>query len=145
MSAHGVFYKKAKSKSTFFYLFCVLLVLFVALNIISSQRYNRNMYGVMEGESDSIVAYLKHVWGSALFPLEIETYKANGRFDILSKWETVKQTNTKRIQNLEKAVILYPYSPELYYNLHLLYLENGDRGKAIENLHKAQAIDPNLR
>jgi len=103
------------------------------------------MYGVMEGESDSIVSYLKHIWGTPLFNLEVETYKAEGRVDILSKWDNVQQANTKRIKILEDATHLHPYSPELYYNLSLLYFENGDKEKSKENLQKAQQIDPSIQ
>jgi uncharacterized protein HemY len=102
------------------------------------------MYGVMGGESRSILSYLKHIWGTPLFEYEIETYKAEGKNDILLKWEEVQQENTKRIQILEEATKLHPYSPELYYNLYLLYSENGDKVKAKENLQKARQIDPSI-
>ena len=117
----------------------------VAANIIYSQNYNEHMYGVMGGESRSITSYLKHIWGTSLFNLEVETYKSEGRNDILSEWERVQDENTKRIQNLENATSLFSYSPELYYNLYLLYSENGDSVKAKEHLKKAQQIDPSLK
>lgn len=145
MSAHAVFYKKLRSKNLFFYIFCVLCIGFVAANIISSQKYNTNMQGVMEGERGSIITYLKHIWGTPLFALELETYKTEGRSDVLSQWNTIQQENTRRTQSLKEAIRLYPYSPELYYNLHLLYSENGDTAKARENLLKAQQIDPSLQ
>jgi len=93
------------------------------------------MYGVMGGESASTMAYLKHIWGTPLFNLEMESYKA----------AEIQINNTKRIKNLEESVRLYPYSPELYYNLHLLYFENGNKVKAQENLQKAQQIDPSIQ
>ena len=102
------------------------------------------MYGVMSGDSGSIINYLRHVWGSSLFNFEIETYTAEGRGDVLTKWENIKVENLKRIENLENATKLYPYSPELYYNLHLLYLQNGEKSKAKENLLKARQIDPSI-
>lgn len=98
----------------------------------------------MNGESGPIITYLKHIWGTPLFDLEINTYKAEGRSDILSKWEEIQQENGKKIQKLEDASLMYPYSPELYYNLSLLYLEKGDKVKAAENLAKARQIDPSL-
>lgn len=103
------------------------------------------MYGVMNGEGGSVVGYLKHIWGTPLFDLEVETYKAEGRNDILSKWKNVQQENSKRIQSLENTLVLHPYSPELYYNLSLLYSESGDKNKAGENLKKAQQIDPSIQ
>lgn len=144
MSAHSIFYKKLKSKTFFFYGFCFSCICLVALNIIYSQKYNDQMLGVMNGESGPIITYLKHIWGTPLFDLEINTYKAEGRSDILSKWEEIQQENGKKIQKLEDASLMYPYSPELYYNLSLLYLEKGDKVKAAENLAKARQIDPSL-
>lgn len=145
MSAHSVFYKKLISKSFFFYSFCLICVGLVAANIIYSQKYNQNMYGVMEGKTDSIITYLKHIWGTPLFNFEIESYRAGGRSDILFKWNDVQQENRKRIQRLEEAALSHSYSPELYYNLYLLYTENGDKTRAQVNLKKAQQIDPSIK
>lgn len=145
MSAHTVFYKKLRSKNFFFYTLCVLCVSLVAVNIFYSQRYNEHMYGVMEGEKSAIISYLKHIWGTPLFNLEVENYQAEGKGDILSEWTNIQQKNAKRIQDLENATHIYSYSPELYYNLHLLYLESGNREKARENLVKAQQIDPSIQ
>jgi len=103
------------------------------------------MYGVMENNKDATITYLSHIWGGELFSLELERMRTEGREDILQGWEEVKSTNSKRIQNLEEASSLHPYSPELYYNLHLLYRESGDSKKSSENLRKAQAIDPSIK
>ena len=112
MQAHTIFYTKFRSKTFFFYVFCVVCIAVVAANIISSQKYNRNMYQVMQGESSAIIVYLEHIWGTPLFNLELETY---------------------------------PYSPELYYNLFLLYRQAGNTEKEHENLQKAQQIDPSIK
>jgi len=114
------------------------------VNIIYSQKYNEHMYGVMEGKSDSIIIYLTHILGTPLFNLEIAAYKADGRNDVISKWTSTQLGTVTRIKDLEDAVRLYPYSPELYYNLSLLYSANGDKTKAKENLKKAQQIDPSI-
>lgn len=102
------------------------------------------MYGVMNGDVGSVVSYLKHIWGTPLFNLEVETYKESGREDIVAKWSEIQQENIKRIQSLEAATHLYPYSPELYYNLSLLYAENGDQKNANLYLQKARQIDPSI-
>jgi len=102
------------------------------------------MYKTMEGDSASIITYLRHIWGSPLFYFEIEAYRKEGRNDILTKWAQVQQENSIKIQKLEDAAQLYPYSPEIYYNLSLLYSEKGNKIKATENLTKARQIDPSL-
>lgn len=145
MSAHAVFYKKLRARSFFFYGFCLLCVVYVAFNILYSQKYNINMYGVMNGDVISSTTYLKHIWGTSLFNLEVKNYADEGRPDILNKWRAIQSENKRRIGNLEVATKSHPYSPELYYNLHLLYLENGENGKALENLSKARQIDPSIK
>lgn len=103
------------------------------------------MYGVMEGESESATSYLKHIWGTPLYGYEVDTYTSDGREDILSKWNYVQKENTRRIQTLDDATKLHPYSPELYYNLSLLYFENGDKTNAQRYLLRAQEIDPSIK
>jgi len=103
------------------------------------------MYGVMNGEVDPSTVYLKHIWGTKLFDLEIKNYTEEGRLDILNKWQAIQFKNKKRINKLEEAAKLHPYSPELYYNLYLLYLENGEQKKALEYLSKARQIDPSVK
>jgi tetratricopeptide (TPR) repeat protein len=98
----------------------------------------------MNGDSGSVVVYLKHIWGTPLFNLEVNTYTESGREDIIAKWSKIQQENIHRIQSLESATHLYPYSPELYYNLSLLYAENGDQKNAKLNLQKARQIDPSI-
>ena len=145
MSAHAVFYKKLSSKNTLFYVFCLFCVVYVAINIISSQKFNVNMYGVMNGNLTASTTYLKHIWGSELFDLEIKRYAYEGRRDILDRWYVIQWENKKRIEKLEVATQLHPYSPELHYNLYLLYSENGEQSKAWEHLLKARQIDPSIQ
>ena len=96
-------------------------------------------------DDKTAVQYLKHIWGTPLFNLEIEAYKSAGRLKILSLWASIQKENEKKIEALESSVKIHPYSPELYYNLHLLYSEKGDKIKASENLRLAQQIDPSLK
>ena len=103
------------------------------------------MYQVMQGESSAIIVYLEHIWGTPLFNLELETYKIEGRNDILTQWGEVRGENAKKVQSLESALQQYPYSPELYYNLFLLYRQAGNTEKEHENLQKAQQIDPSIK
>lgn len=103
------------------------------------------MYGVMNGDVISSTTYLKHIWGTSLFNLEVKNYADEGRPDILNKWRAIQSENKRRIGNLEVATKSHPYSPELYYNLYLLYSENGEKTKALENLSKARQIDPSIK
>lgn len=103
------------------------------------------MYGVMNGEVGPSTTYLKHIWGAQLYNLEVKNYTDEGRLDILNRWQAIQLENKRRIGNLEIEAKSHPYSPELYYNLSLLYSENGENAKALENLSKARQIDPSIK
>ncbi len=64
---------------------------------------------------------------------------------MLAQWSQVQSDNSNRIAHLVAALKQHPYAPELYYNLSLLYSEDGQVKLALENLHKAQQIDPSLK
>ncbi len=117
----------------------------VVANIIASQGYNKTMYGVMERDEASTLTYLRHIWGSPLYDLEMETLNNEQRISVLDAWMKVQNENKQRIQNLEKSSILYPYSPEIHYNLSLLYRESGDASRSLEHLKRAQQIDPSIK
>jgi tetratricopeptide (TPR) repeat protein len=103
------------------------------------------MYGVMNGEVGASTAYLRHIWGTKLFDLEVENFTKEGRWDVLQEWKSIQLKNRNRINTLEAMLKLHPYSPELYYNLHLLYIENGEQEKALNYLLKARQIDPSIK
>jgi tetratricopeptide (TPR) repeat protein len=145
MSAHTIFTKKLASKNSLYYLFCFLCLSIVGVNIFASQKYHPTLYGVMDGDTISAISYLKHIWGTRLFSMEIDTYKKDQNTEVLAGWEKIQTENKQRIINLENASRLHPYAPEIYYNLFLLYSENGEKEKALQNLQKAQAIDPSLK
>lgn len=145
MSAHAIFYSKFRSKSLPYYFFCLVCILYVALNIIYSQKYNPNMYGVMGGEVNPSTTYLRHIWGTPLYNYEIQNFVSEGRVDILNRWSDVRSQNGKRIHNLEEVAKKHPYSPELFYNLYLLYSESGQHAKAAESLSRARLIDPSIK
>ncbi|MFZ2206761.1 MAG: hypothetical protein WA061_04145 [Microgenomates group bacterium] len=144
MLAHDVFYKKLGSKNTRYFLGISLCIVFIAANVFASQRYNSHMYGYMDGKSEDQLTYIKHIWGSPLFDLEIKALKEEGETALLERWEKIQQQNNKRISMMEAVVQSHPYSPELYYNLFLLYSENGNTTKAHEYLQKAKEIDPSI-
>jgi len=145
MSAHRVFYQKLRTKNTFFYCLCIFFIVVVALNIYCSQQYNNLMYGVMEGDNGATLSYLKHIWGTPLFNWEMLTLKTEGKDTLLSQWKQVEGENAQKIQTLEQFSLTHINSPEVYYNLFLLYRENGDNTRSQENLSKAQQLDPSLK
>lgn len=120
---------------------CILLV---GINILASQGYDEHMYGYMNGKREDTLTYLKRIWGTPLFNMEMQAFKDENNLTILHEWEKIQEQNAQRIAMMEKITQSHPYSPELYYNLFLLYSENGNIQKAEEYLHKARQIDPSI-
>lgn len=144
MPAHAVFYRKFESKNTRYFMGILACVLLVGVNILASQRYNEHMYGYMDGKKEDVLTYLKHIWGTPLFKLEMKAFEDERNLTVLREWEEIQKQNRERIEVMEKMTESHPYSPELYYNLHLLYSENGNTQKADEYLDKARQIDPSI-
>jgi len=144
MLAHDVFYKKLGSKNTAYFLGILFCIVLVGANIVASQSFNTHMYGYMDGKEEHQLVYLKHIWGTPLYNQEIDALKKENKLTILGQWENIQQQNNKRIFMMELAARSHPYSPELYYNLFLLYSENGNTPKAQEYLQKARQIDPSI-
>jgi len=144
MLAHDVFYRKLGSKNTAYFLGILFCIVLVGANIVASQSFNTHMYGYMDGKDEDQLVYLKHIWGTSLYNQEIDALKKENKSTILGQWENVQQQNNKRISMMELTARSHPYSPELYYNLFLLYSENGNSPKAHEYLQKAKQIDPSI-
>lgn len=144
MPAHAVFYRKFESKNTRYFLGILACVLLVGANILASQRYNEHMYGHMDGKKEDTLTYLKHIWGTPLFTMEMKALEDEKNLSILQEWEKIQKQNAERIATMEKITQSHPYSPELYYNLYLLYSENGNARKANEYLNRARQIDPSI-
>lgn len=53
--------------------------------------------------------------------------------------------NKAAIEALEKAVVLSPNDPKIYYNLAILYGRDANNDKALELLTKAKELKPNYR
>lgn len=144
MLAHAVFYRKFESKNTRYFVGILACILLIGINILASQRYDEHMFGYMNGNKEDTLTYLKHIWGTSLFNLEMKAFEDEKNFTILHEWEKIQAQNAQRIDMMEKITQTHPYSPELYYNLYLLYSENGNSQKASEYLHKARQIDPSI-
>lgn len=144
MPAHAVFYRKFESKNTRYFVGILACILLVGMNILASQRYDEHMYGYMNGKREDTLTYLKRIWGTPLFSMEMKALEEEKDFATLHEWEKIQEQNTQRIVTMEKITQAHPYSPELYYNLYLLYSENGNTQKASEYLHKARQIDPSI-
>lgn len=145
MTAHSIFFSKLATKKNSYFLLFITCVIVVSLNLISSQSYPTLMYDLLQGREHSLVLYIKKIWGTPLYRQEMRALQEENRESVLHQMKIEEDERNKMFKSLEKVIEKYPYAPEPYYNLSLLYKNQGNTTKADEYLRKAQQIDPLLK
>lgn len=144
MSAHGLFYRKIRSKSTLFYVGILFLICFASLNVLYSQSFPPFMWDVVEQKPEAVIVYLDSIPNTKQYSLEMKRMENDNNTTILNtlhKREVAKNTHIHTLSEMAKT---YPHNPELYYNLSLLYKDRGIVFKSSTLLKKAQSIDPGI-
>lgn len=144
MSAHGLFYKKLRSKSTRYYLGTFLLVCFASVNVLYSQVFPSQMWDVMEGKVDALVAYLRLIQNTPQHAHEMRILRENNNTKALLTLEGAYRAKDLQVSRLKKAAIVYPYNPLIYYNLSILLQEKGFISESAVFFQKAKDIDIGL-
>lgn len=145
MAAHSVFYSKLISKKNSYFILFFVCVITVAANILASQSYPQIMFDVMEGKTSATAEYLKHIWGTPQFVYEIKNIRDHKDEAILKEMNAEESAQNKMIESLKSTIKQYPYAPEPYYNLSLIYEQRGEHKKSLEYLQSARQIDPSLQ
>jgi len=145
MSAHGIFIRKVGAKSTLYYLAIFLLAFFTAINILYSQSFPALLYEVQEGNTSATISYLEKIPNTRLQKLVVRALQQDGNTAVLEGLQQKDRGVDVQIQQLTQSVLSHPQSPELYYNLSLLYSQKGMTAQAAENMQKAQGFDPELK
>lgn len=145
MRAHSVFYRSFTSKRSPYYILCGLIILFVGANIIASHSYPALMYGVMEGDPAAMTMYLTKIKGTPLYTAEMNTLATEQNTAVTTQMQQTNEEHRQKIAHLKAIIAAYPYAPEAYYNLSLVYASENNTPLAQYYMQKAQAIDPTLK
>jgi tetratricopeptide (TPR) repeat protein len=145
MAAHSVFYSKLVSKKNSYFILFFVCVITVAANILASQSFPQIMYDVMGGSTSATAEYLKRIWGTQQFAYEIKNIKEHNEESILKEMNAEESEQNKMIEALKSTIKQYPYAPEPYYNLSLIYAQRGQHERSLEYLQSARQIDPSLQ
>jgi hypothetical protein len=145
MRAHRLFAERFLSKRSPYYILCGLIGVFVCVNIIASYTFPPLMYQVMEGDPTSTAQYLKKIQGTPLFNAEMQTVRDEQNAPVLSEIARTTDQQKTQIAHLQSVIAAYPYAPEPYYNLSLVYTSENNSSEALRFLQKAQALDPAIR
>lgn len=145
MAAHSVFYSKLISKKNSYFILFFVCFITVAVNILASQSYPQIMYEVMGGNTAATAEYLKRIWGTPQFTYEIKNIKEHNNEAILKEMNAEESQQNKMIESLKATIKQYPYAPEPYYNLSLIYGQRGQLDLSLKYLQSARQIDPSLQ
>lgn len=145
MAAHSIFISKFSSKRNSYFVLFFVCAFIVSINLISSQSYPAIMYELVQGNERARLEYLKKIWGSSLYNNEVNQIRDENRELLLGQIQAEEQERLAVIESLKSIIKKYPYAPEPYYNLSLLYRRQGDLESAGNYLKKAQQIDPTLQ
>ncbi len=121
-----------------------VIVIFVGLNILSSQLVSPLYRGIVKNNDDAWVLFLKIAPELSSFETEIEPY-VRGRYQEYAQALTADDlTRREKIAQLEQLLETSPDSPPVLYALSSLYAQGNDQEMADEYLERARALDPEV-
>ncbi len=105
----------------------VALILFLFLNIVSSQSASFLYTNVINGKKQAVISFLKNIQLLPEFNQFLMSYKRK-----------------KTIIKIETALKKNPDARDVLYNLSILYKQNGNEKKSDELMQRAKIIDPTI-
>lgn len=120
----------------------LLLVIFLIINIISSQTVSPLYFSVLNENKSAVIVYLKKIVPLPFFQIELDKYKAIYGNKIEQQVFAEKTKRQQQIITLEMLLQKNPQARNVLFTLYQLYLTDGQTEKAQKYLKKAQQIDP---
>lgn len=127
------------------FLFVILIVTFLFLNLISSQLISPIYFGFANNDKNAAVNFLEKIKTFPEFQKVLEMNK--NIYGKTVEEEIFAQENKKNlmINNLEQELKINPKARDVLYSLYLLYKEKGDNLTAEEYLKQVKEIDPSVK
>lgn len=132
------------NKGMLFNLFIGGLVLFLILNIISSQSISDLYFRLVDQRRQAAVDFLKALRSQPKFEQEMDRQKAFFGQNIESEVFQDEIKRQQRIRQLEYVLQRNPKARDVLYALYVLYNQEGKNQVANQYLKRAQEVDPNL-
>jgi len=123
----------------------LLLIIFLIINIISSQTISPLYFSILNEDQEVVVAYLKKIVPLPFFQTELDKYKIIYGDGIEKQVFAEKNGRQRQIIVLKTLLQKNPQTKDILFALYQLYLNNGQIDKAQEYLKKAQQIDPMIK
>ena len=130
------------SKKLFLFFLYFLMIVFLAINIFSSQNISPLFLKVINSNYQATVLFLKKIKKTPYFFQQLTKFKKIYGEKIASDVFFDDIQREKKIKKFKDLLKLNPDSRDLLYNLYLLYKQAGNEKLAQEYLKKARKIDP---
>jgi len=125
--------------------YLILLIVFLLINVISSQTISLLYFSVLGESRKATVVYLKKIMSLPLFKTEFDKFKTIYGNDIEKQVYAEKYQRQKQIIILETLLQKNSQARDVLFALYQLYLNDGQVERAQEYLKKAQQIDPMIK
>ena len=125
----------------FVFLF-IFMVAFLGINIFFSQNIHPLFLKVINFDYQAAVTFLKKIKKTPYFSQELSKFKKIYGEKIVKEVFHDDIELDKKIKKYQSLLRINPNSPDLFYNLYLLYKKKGNEKLAQEYLKKAKEIDP---
>lgn len=121
-----------------------LLVLFLILNLHSSQNISYLYEKLINSNKKATIEYLKKIKSLSIFQKELKKFTNIFGKSIVKEVFFDDQQRKIKIKKLEEVLKKNPQSRDVLISLAILYQEDGNDQLAKEYLKKAKEVDPIL-
>lgn len=131
-----------KTKTLLIY---AVVLTFVFLNILSSQTISGLFLGFSKGQKQDSVDFLKKIRKEAYFSQIFDRVSSYFDEDLSEEVNSEMLQRQEKIRQLEEILSRNPKARDVLYNLHVLYLREGEDKIAQDYLQRAREVDPEIK
>ena len=126
------------------YIFFVFLLLFLFINLISSQTISPLYFGFISEDKKSMISFLQNIKNLSIFNKELDKSKIIFGNNIENDVFQPDIEKNNKIKVFEQLLQKNPQSRDILYALYQLYSQKGNIITAKKYLMQAKMIDPNI-
>ena len=126
------------------YIFFVFLLLFLFINLISSQTISPLYFGFISEDKKSMISFLLNIKNLSIFNKELDKSKIIFGNNIENDVFQPDIEKNNKIKVFEQLLQKNPQSRDILYALYQLYSQKGNIITAKKYLMQAKMIDPNI-
>lgn len=119
-------------------------VLFLMINLISSQTISSIFFKFVNNDRKATVSFLQKIKDHPDYQIILKMHDNIYGKSIRSEIYSEESKKKALINNLEQQLTINPKARDILYSLYQLYLADGDKKKADYYLQRAKEVDPSI-